>query len=128
MKIFLIVDDSPVIRKVASRIISDLGYVVVESEDGLDALEKAQNSMPDAILVDWDLPSMSGVEFIEEFRKLPGSKATRIVFCTSEVIVSEMTRAKRAGANGFMLKPFNREIITHKIGEICSAPVDTAAA
>ncbi|MEM7068230.1 MAG: response regulator [Pseudomonadota bacterium] len=117
MKIFLLVDDSPVIRKVAGRILSDLGFVVVEAQDGLDALEACRHNMPDAMLVDWELPTMSGIEFIEEFQKLEDSQDTRILYCTSEIVISEMTKAKRAGCHAFMMKPFNREILTHKIAE-----------
>ncbi|MEM9277633.1 MAG: response regulator [Pseudomonadota bacterium] len=117
MKIFMLVDDSPVIRKVANRILTDIGFVVVEANDGLDALEKCRGNMPDAIIVDWDLPSMTGLEFIEEFVRLDGAEDTRIVYCTSEIMVSDMTKAKRAGCHAFMMKPFNREILLHKLAE-----------
>ncbi|MEM9331783.1 MAG: response regulator [Pseudomonadota bacterium] len=117
MKIFMLIDDSPVIRKVANRILSDVGFVVVESDDGLDALNKCREDIPDAIIVDWDLPSMTGIEFIEEFVRLPGSENTRILYCTSEIMVSDMTKAKRAGCHAFLMKPFNREILLHKIKE-----------
>ena len=118
MKIFMIVDDSPVIRKVAHRILSDMGFVVVEADDGLEALTKSADSIPDVMLVDWDLPSMSGVELIEEFRKLPDSANTKVLYCTSEIMVSEMTKAKRAGAHGFLMKPFDRGILSHKLAEL----------
>lgn len=117
MKIFMLVDDSPVIRKVANRILTDLGFVVVEAEDGMDALQKCNSNMPDGIMVDWDMPSMSGLEFIEEFVQIPGSEDTRIIYCTSEIMVSEMTKAKRAGCHAFLMKPFNREILSHKLAE-----------
>ena len=118
MKIFLIVNDSPVIRKVANRILTDLGFVVVEADDGLNAIERCVDNMPDVMLIDWDLPSMSGVELIEEIRKLPGSQEAKILYCTSEIMVSEMTKAKRAGAHGFMMKPFNRAILSQKLSEL----------
>ena len=117
MKIFLIVDDSPVIRKVANRILTDMGFVVVEAADGFEALEKCRYNMPDAILIDWDTPNMSGIEFLEQFSLVEGSKATRIIYCTSEIMVSDMTKAKRAGANAFMMKPFNRKILQTKLKE-----------
>lgn len=118
MKIFMIVDDSPVIRKVAHRILSDMGFVVVEADDGLEALTKCADNMPDVLLVDWDLPSMSGVELIEEFRKLADSANTKVLYCTSEIMVSEMTKAKRAGAHGFLMKPFDRAILSYKLAEL----------
>ena len=64
MKIFMVVDDSPVIRKVARRILEGMDYVVIEAVDGLDALEKCSSNMPDGIIVDWDMPRMNGVEFM----------------------------------------------------------------
>ena len=117
MKVFLLVEDAPVIRKVANRILSDLDFVVIEASDGFEALEKCRNAMPDGMIVDWDLPRMSGIEFINEFKKIDGSKKTKILYCTSEIMVSDMTRAKRAGATAFLLKPFNREILLHKLIE-----------
>ena len=117
MKIFMIVDDSPVIRKVGSRIISDLGFSVVEAASGFEALEKARNSMPEAILVDWDLAGMSGIEFMTEISKHPEARNCKMLYCTSEIMISDMTKAKRAGASGFLMKPFNREIVIHKLLE-----------
>lgn len=130
MKIFLIVDDSPVIRKVANRILSDMGFVIVEAADGFEALEKCRYNMPDAILIDWDTPGMSGIEFLEQFTMIDGSKDTRVIYCTSEIMVSDMTKAKRAGANAFMMKPFNRKILSIKLDEagIKNTNVATAAA
>jgi two-component system chemotaxis response regulator CheY len=118
MKIFMIVDDSPVIRKVARRILEGMGYVVCEAEDGVDALEKCSHNMPDAIMVAWDMPRMDGVEFIESLRSSEEADATKILFCTSEVMVTEMMKAKRAGCQGYMLKPFTRDILQHKLSEI----------
>lgn len=117
MRIFLIVDDSPVIRRVASRILTDLGFSVVEAEDGPSALEKARREIPDVMLVDWHLGSMTGLEFLEEFNKLPGSHLAKVLYGTSEIMISDMTRAKRLGACGFLMKPFNREILIHKLLE-----------
>ncbi len=117
MKVFLLVDDSPVIRKVANRILTDMGFVVVEAGDCFEALEKCNIDMPDAILLDWDTPNMTGLEFLEQFKRMPGSDLTRIIYCTSEIMVSDMTKAKRAGAHAFMMKPFNRKILQTKLME-----------
>lgn len=117
MKIFLIVDDSPVIRRVANRILTDMGFSVVEAEDGPSALEVARREIPDVMLVDWDLGNMTGLEFLEEFNKLPGAHLAKVLYGTSEIMISDMTRAKRLGAMGFMMKPFNREILIHKLVE-----------
>lgn len=118
MQVIMIVDDSPVIRKVADRLLRDMGFIVIETGDGSEALNMCSHKMPDAILVDWNLPSMSGTEFIQEFRALDGAQKVKILFCTSEIMVAEMTRAKRAGASGFLMKPFDRNILDTKLREI----------
>ena len=118
MKIFMVIDDSPVIRKVARRILEGMGYVVSEAVDGVDALEKCVHNMPDAIMVDWDMPRMDGVEFIEALRTREEADNTKILFCTSEVMVTEMMKAKRAGCQGYMLKPYTRDTLQQKLAEI----------
>ena len=118
MKIFMIADDSPVIRKVGKRIIEDLGFIVVEAADGLQAQAICSDNMPDGILVDWDMPGMDGLELVQWLSAYPKAEKLKILFCTSEVNVPLMTRAKRAGASGFLLKPFNRNQISGKFAEI----------
>lgn len=117
MKVFMIVDDSPVIRKVARRIIEGMGYVVAEAEDGIDGLEKCDHAMPDAVMVDWDMPRMGGVEFIEQLKSRPAAAQTKVLFCTSEVNMPEMMKAKRAGADGYVIKPFTRAILQQSFSE-----------
>ncbi|MCB1465157.1 MAG: response regulator [Nitratireductor sp.] len=118
MKIFMIVDDSPVIRKVARRIIEDLGFVAVEAEDGEQAISMARENMPDGIMVDWQMPGLSGVDTLQELMTLPGASHVKVLFCTSAIMVPEMTKAKRAGASGFIMKPFDRRIISEKLIEV----------
>lgn len=128
MKIFMIADDSPVIRKVGKRIIEDLGFIVVEAADGLQAQAICSDNMPDGILVDWDMPGMDGLELVQWLSAYPKAEKLKILFCTSEVNVPLMTRAKRAGASGFLLKPFNRNQISGKFAEIGLLDVPPVAA
>ncbi|MCC0022373.1 MAG: response regulator [Nitratireductor sp.] len=118
MKIFMIADDSPVIRKVARRILEGFGIVVVEAEDGTHAQQLCMENMPDGILVDWSMPGLDGIELISWLSRYPGAENTKIVYCTSQVMVSEMTRAKRGGAHAFLLKPFDRRMLAEKMAEI----------
>ncbi len=118
MRIFMIVDDSPVIRKVARRILEGMGHVVAEAADGLEALEKCQVNMPDVVIVDWEMPRMNGVEFISQFKFLKNSENTKLLFCTSEVNISEMTKAKRAGCHGYIVKPFTRDILDKGLSNV----------
>ena len=118
MNIFMIVDDSPVIRKVARRILEGMGYVVMEAVDGVDALDKCSQSMPDALIVDWDMPRMDGVEFINILNSRAEADRAKILFCTSEMMVTEMMKAKRAGCHGYILKPFTRDILQNGLKQI----------
>ena len=71
MKTCLVVDDSSVIRKVARRILEGLEFDIVEAEDGEQALDACRRQLPDAILLDWNMPKMDGYEFLRLLRKLP---------------------------------------------------------
>lgn len=118
MKTCLVVDDSSVIRKVARRIIEEIGYEVDEAEDGREAFEKCTKNMPDAIFVDWNMPVMGGLEFVKELRSYIGGEKPKILFCTTENDVGHIAMALKAGANEYMMKPFDREILESKFQEL----------
>ena len=118
MKQVLIVDDSKVIRKVAQRIVQALGFVSREAENGLVALCCCEASMPDAILLDWNMPVMDGLTFLLELRQLEGGLRPKVVFCTTENEVPQITRALSAGADEYIMKPFDKEIIASKFEEV----------
>jgi two-component system chemotaxis response regulator CheY len=102
MKSCLIVDDSSVIRKVARRILENMDFIVDEAEDGQEAYEKCAREMPDVILLDWQMPIMSGLE------------KPRIVYCTTERDIGHMAMARKAGANDHILKPFDQSMLEAK--------------
>ena len=104
----LIVDDSTVVRKVARRILEDLDYTVEEAEDGQEAFEKCKANMPDAILLDWNMPIMSGLEFLKLLRAYIGGENPRIVYCTVENDIGAIAMARKEGADDYMMKPFDR--------------------
>jgi len=118
MKQCLIVDDSRVIRRVARKILEELHFEVCEAEDGRLALEVCRAAMPDAILLDWNMPNMTGIEFLRALRKERGGDQPIVVFCTTESDVSFITQALDAGANEYIMKPFDREIVESKFGEV----------
>ena len=118
MKTCLIVDDSRVVRKVASRIVHDLGFECREAEDGQKAYEACQASMPDAIILDWNMPVMSGIEFLEKLRQMANGNHPKVVFCTTENDIAHIQRAMQAGANEYIMKPFDRQIVRSKFEEI----------
>jgi two-component system chemotaxis response regulator CheY len=118
MKHCLVVDDSAVIRKVARRILEGLSLRVTEAEDGKLALAACRLEMPDAVLLDWSMPVMDGYEFLKELRRLPRGNEPKVVFCTTENDVAHIARAMHAGADEYVMKPFDREIMTEKFQEV----------
>jgi two-component system chemotaxis response regulator CheY len=117
MKHCLVVDDSSVIRKVARRILEDLNFSITEAEDGSQALTKCRERMPDAILLDWNMPVMDGIEFIGALRKEKGGHRPKVIFCTTENDVAQIARALHAGADEYIMKPFDRDIVEAKFHE-----------
>ena len=118
MKSCLIVDDSAVIRKVARRILEGLSFRISEAEDGEQALAACKSEMPDAVLLDWNMPVMDGYEFLKHLRSLPEGRAPKVVFCTTENDVSHIARAMHAGADEYIMKPFDKDIVTAKFQEV----------
>ncbi|MBL8642050.1 MAG: response regulator [Alphaproteobacteria bacterium] len=118
MSVCLVVDDSRVVRKVARRILEELGFVCEEAEDGQLAYEFCSKNMPDAILLDWNMPVMSGIEFLEKLRSMPSGQSPKVVFCTTENDMAHIQRAITAGANEYIMKPFDTEIIKSKFIQI----------
>ncbi len=118
MKSCLIVDDSRVVRKVASRIIRDLGFECKEAENGQKACEACEQSMPDAIILDWNMPIMSGIEFLEKLRQTEKGDHPKVIFCTTENDLAHIQRAMQAGANEYIMKPFDSEIIETKFIQV----------
>ncbi|ODT68804.1 MAG: two-component system response regulator [Pelagibacterium sp. SCN 63-23] len=110
----LIVDDSSVVRKVARRILEDLDYSVDEAEDGQEAIDKCRAQMPDAILLDWNMPIMSGLEFLKLLRTYVGGEKPRVIYCTVENDIGAIALALKAGADDYMMKPFDRKILESK--------------
>lgn len=112
------VDDSSVIRKVARALFESLNFDVDEAEGGKEALTACRNSPPDLILLDWLMPSMGAIEFLSVLRGMPMAKRPFVIYCTTEVDSDDITRAFEAGADDFIVKPFDRATLEVKIGEL----------
>jgi two-component system, chemotaxis family, chemotaxis protein CheY len=115
MKHCLVVDDSEVIRKVARRVLETMQFEVSEAENGEEALLRCQSHTPDAILLDWQMPVMNGLEFLGSMRLANLAKKPFVIYCTTENDPSDIARAFAAGANEYILKPFDRETIEAKL-------------
>ncbi len=118
MKQCLVVDDSSVIRKVARRIMEEANFSIVEAENGQEALERCRDNMPDVVLLDWNMPVMDGLEFLHALRKEPNGGDPKVIFCTTENDMDHITQAISAGANEYIMKPFDKEIIHSKLLEV----------
>jgi two-component system, chemotaxis family, chemotaxis protein CheY len=118
MKTCLIVDDSSIIRKVARRILEALEFQILEADNGEQAFETCRRELPDAILLDWNMPKLDGYDFLRMLRRLPGGERPKVVFCTTENDVAHIARALQPGANEYIMKPFDKDIVEEKFQEI----------
>lgn len=111
----LVVDASVPTRKAAREILEQMGFVVLEADDGENALAICRCLLPEAILLDWNIPVMDGYEFLGRLLELRGGHQPRVVFCTTEDGVAQKARGPRAGE--FLARPFDRDIISTKFRE-----------
>ena len=115
MKTCLVVDDSKVIRKVARHILETLDFEVREAGDGREALDSCIATPPDVILLDWNMPVMSGMDFLRALRASDMTHKPKVVFCTTENGMAYIRAAIEAGADEYVMKPFDRETLESKL-------------
>ncbi|HEX8389090.1 MAG TPA: response regulator [Sphingomonas sp.] len=115
MKTCLVVDDSKVIRKVARHILEALDFTVSEAADGREALDRCAEASPDVILLDWNMPVMSGMDFLRALRATEGGGKPKVVFCTTENGMAYIRAALEAGADEYVMKPFDRDTLESKL-------------
>ena len=113
----LIVADSRIIRQVARRLVEDLGFEVDEAADGAEALAYCATTSPEVILLDWNMPVMDGLTFLRRLRAQPGGDRPKVLFCTIETEVDRIQEALDAGADEYVMKPFDGEILESKLAE-----------
>jgi two-component system, chemotaxis family, chemotaxis protein CheY len=114
----LVVDDSRVVRKVARRILEANGFTVAEAEDGQRALDSCRHELPNCVLLDWNMPVMNGIDFLKQLRREFGPDKPPVVFCTTENDISFIEEAIRNGAQEFIMKPFDEEILLGKFAQV----------
>ncbi|MHB8530739.1 MAG: response regulator [Caulobacteraceae bacterium] len=117
VKTCLVVDDSRVIRKIAARILEELGFDVAQAADGAEALAWCKGAMPDAVLLDWNMPVMNGLDFLRRLRGEPGGRSPVVVLCTVHNDIHRIEEALAAGADEYIMKPFDGDIIAAKFAE-----------
>ncbi|MBI1198792.1 MAG: response regulator [Phenylobacterium sp.] len=117
-KTCLVVDDSRVIRKVSRRILEEMGFEVAEAADGVEAMAWCAAVLPDVILLDWRMPNMDGLEFVRRLRAEPNGAAPKVVFCSVESDLDAIREALDAGADEYIMKPFDGGIVAGKLAAL----------
>jgi two-component system, chemotaxis family, chemotaxis protein CheY len=118
MKSCLLVDDSRVIRGFARRIVEKLAFACQEAADGESALSACGDAMPQVILLDWNMPGISGIECLKAIRAMPGGKCPKIIFCTSNSQIEQIMQALEEGADEYIMKPFDDDIVRSKFEQV----------
>ncbi|CAA2142122.1 MULTISPECIES: response regulator [Hyphomicrobium] len=116
-----IIDDSEIVRKYTRLIFESLGFRVSEADSPIAAIERLGSEAPDYILLDWRMPGSNSIEFLGKLRALQLSVRPYIIYLVTENDPLEIQRALTHGADNFLLKPYNRQIVEMKLQEIRTA-------
>ncbi len=119
MRRLMIADNSDIVRTVAKRILSELGFLVAEASSDREAMMRCQAELPHILIVDANMDG--ALDLISGVRALPGSEKVRIYYCVIEADLKRMMAGKRAGADDFLLKPFDRKILSAIFANIPAA-------
>ncbi len=115
----LIVDDNHHMRVLLSEVLRAVGLQnIYEAGDGAEALSYCTGMMPDVVLLDWNMPVMDGLTFLRRLRGQPGGDGPKVLFCTIETAPDRIAEALAAGADEYVMKPFDSEIIHSKLAEV----------
>lgn len=115
MKTCLIVDDSAVIRKIVRQNLESFGFSCREAENGAIACNACAEEMPALVMLDWNMPVMTGIEFLRTLRAMENGGTPVVIFCTTENDMEHIQQALDAGVNDFIMKPFDTEIMRTKL-------------
>jgi two-component system chemotaxis response regulator CheY len=118
MKTCLIVDDSRTIRGAVRRLVTELGFDTREAANGAEGIEACRNEKPDVVLLDWNMPVMNGMEFLQALPGAMNGELPPIILCTTESSLDHIVEALAAGANEYIMKPFDKEIVESKFRQI----------
>jgi two-component system chemotaxis response regulator CheY len=115
----LIIDDSRAMRALLGRILGELGFETAEAGDGREGLEHLrQHGAPDLVLVDWNMPRMSGIEFVQAVRAVRDYDALRLIMVTTETEMTRVVKALGAGLDAYVMKPFTKEAVVEQLERI----------
>lgn len=109
------------IRKVARKIVEGIGYAVIEAENGEEGLARCRSSMPHLVITDWNMPVMSGIEFVTALRAIPTELRPHVVFCTTNSGARDIHKGIEAGADEYVIKPFDEASLISRLQAIGAA-------
>jgi two-component system chemotaxis response regulator CheY len=118
-KTALTVDDSKTMREMVSFTLKNVGFNIIEAEDGRDAINRLGNTPVDVIITDLNMPNMNGIELIRALRQNPSYQFTPILMLTTEADDTKKAEGKNAGATGWIVKPFNPEKLIQVVEKVC---------
>jgi two-component system chemotaxis response regulator CheY len=118
MRKCLLIEDSSVVRKVVRALLGSMRVVVVEAATGGEAIERFRAEQPDLILLDASMPMAGASEILSALRAATAGKRPFVIYCTTENDPLEIGRAFSAGADDYLLKPFDRAALEQKLSEI----------
>jgi two-component system chemotaxis response regulator CheY len=120
----LVIDDSRAMRLVIGRIVARLGFDVAEAAHGQEALDQLDaGAVPDLCLIDWNMPVMNGLEFVQAVRQRPYGRQITLMMVTTESENSQIVRALAAGAHEYLIKPFTADALEDKLSMLGLMPV-----
>ena len=114
----LIVDDSRVIRRMAADILKSLGLRPAEAENGLKAVEFCRDTVPDMVLLDWNMPEMDGITCLRQLRAMNLEPRPFVVMCTTESGMPKICEALEAGADEYIMKPYDQSVLLDKLAQL----------
>ena len=114
----LVVDDSRVIRRMATDTLKSLGLRTAEAEHGKAAVEFCRHTVPDIVLLDWNMPEMDGISCLRALRTMPLSPLPAIVMCTTENGLTKIREALESGADEYIMKPYDRDVLLAKLEQL----------
>jgi len=119
---FLIVDDSPTMLRIIRNALQEIGYDdIVEAEDGEDALETLEDTAPDFVVTDWNMPNMNGVDLANNIRSHPDYSDLPILMITTRGMKEDVKTAMKAEVNNYIVKPFEPEVLEEKVDSCLEA-------
>ncbi len=120
-KTALVVDDSPTMRQMVAFTLANAGFTVIEAVNGKDAVAKVAGKKMDLVVTDLNMPEMDGITLIKELRRTPDFRYTPILMLTTESAIEKKMQGKEAGATGWIVKPFNPDVLLKTIAKVLPA-------